>query len=367
MNTRSVILNSFKKDISHFGEFHLLLTVKSFDLKAVRERYIQSRKRSKAGSVERRQPTPGGVVAMTISDGEIKQQKILANVTEARGIDIRGDTCVLSSEDKIFLFDSTTDIPKIIENPWFSYIHTVKFNRDGTKLLISSSGLDILFEIALQSNSILWEWLAWENGINKGENPKIGEFFILTRRPEEVEKLKKRGENVLLISDPRAQQLPTALRAAFINSAEYNSQGNILATQFHAGRVIAIDRRTGRFTTIIDGLSRPHGGMEYKNGCLATDTAGGGVFFKNDEELIRYDFTTLPGKSEATKDMEWLQTSHFHNDTIITVDSNRTSFIFFDPDAKKYMAVPFDSNWAVQDFVLLENYKEKLFMKIGKL
>jgi hypothetical protein len=104
--------------------------------------------------------------------------------------------------------------------------------------------------------------------------------------------------------------------------------------------------------------------MCYQNGYLATDTAGGGVVHKSAEQTVRYDFTNLSGKSESTKDLEWLQTSHYLGDTIITIDSNRTSFVFFDTAAKKRMLVPFNSNWAVQDFVILDSYAEMLFEKI---
>ena len=81
-------------------------------------------------------------------------------------------------------------------------------------------------------------------------------------------------------------------------------------------------------------------------------------------KFVRYDFTNLPGKSESTKELEWLQTSHFQNEVIITIDSNRTAFVFFDIFAQKRMIVPFDTNWAVQDFVILDSYQKELFDKI---
>ena len=311
MKISEYALKNFEEDQRHFDNTDLLVTVKSFDLLAIRKRYLESRKRNKAGSVERRAPAQGGVVAISIADGKIVKQKILAHITEARGIDVCGEKCVLSSEDKIFLFKDNEAVPVTIEHPWFSYIHTVKFNDDESRLLISSSGLDILFEYDLKSMSILWEWLAWEHGISKGENPEGGGSFVLTRDQEAADRMRAKGEKVKIITKPKEQQLPTALRAAFINSAEYGNKGEVLATQFHAGRVIRIDKSNGTFIPLIDGLTRPHGGMLFKDGYLATDTAGGGVVINSEKELSKFDFSTLPGKPDSARDIEWLQTSHF--------------------------------------------------------
>ena len=127
---------------------------------------------------------------------------------------------------------------------------------------------------------------------------------------------------------------------------------------------LELDRDTGTFEKKIDGLTRPHGGMEYSSGLLATDTAGGAVVRQDENTSVRYDFTTMPGKAEGTENMEWLQTSHFADNTIITIDSNRTSFVLFDPEAGKRAIVPFSADWAVQDFVLLKGNQEALYTKI---
>ena len=170
----------------------------------------------------------------------------------------------------------------------------------------------------------------------------------------------------MLIIKPKEQHLPTALRAAFINSVEYGAPGSVLATQFHAGRVIEIHMADKTFSPVLDGLTRPHGGMLYDDGMIATDTAGGAVVHKTAEAVTRFDFTALPGKSDDTKDLEWLQTSHLNDKVIITIDSNRTAFVFFDPQNKKYMTVPFDPNWAVQDFIVMDDPQPALIKKINQ-
>jgi endonuclease I len=61
----------------------------------------------------------------------------------------------------------------------------------------------------------------------------------------------------------------------------------------------------------------------------------------------------LPGKQSDVQNLEWLQTSHNLDNTIVTIDSNRSNLTFFDVKEEKRMHVEFDPNWAVQDFVFV--------------
>jgi nucleoside-diphosphate-sugar epimerase len=58
-----------------------------------------------------------------------------------------------------------------LTHPWFSYIHTVDFNHDQTKVVVSSSGFDLIQEWSLESETLTGEWLAWENGFNEALDP----------------------------------------------------------------------------------------------------------------------------------------------------------------------------------------------------
>lgn len=366
MQTETIDLSTFEENSDYFGSSTLLLTVKSFDLQAIRKRYLKSKTRSKSGSVERREPALGGLVLVGIANGKIQEQTVLATYTEARGIDVRGDFLAVSSENKIYIFKSGENRPKIISHPWLSYVHTVKFNKDCSKILVASSGVDTLLEFDVNSGECLWEWLAWEHGLNRGENPETGESHILTRNPKEAITLKEQGEKVILIQNPNEEKLPTALRAAFMNSAEYESDEIILSTFFHFGEVRRIDKTTSNMEILIDGLSKPHGGMNYDDGYLVTDTAGGRVVLSQRNKKIVINFTDLPGKTEAVKDLEWLQTSHWKQNIIVTIDSNRTSLTFYDLDKEKQMHVPYNPDWAVQDFTFITPKQKGLLVKVEK-
>ncbi len=348
-------VSQFREDAGHFPRTELLLAVKSFDLQAIQKRYLDSRSRSKTGSVERRHPTQGGVVHIIVDNGKIVQNRVIATLTEPRGVDFTKGYAAVSSEDKVFLFQIGENHPNVIEHPWLSYIHTVRFNKDRSRVLVTSSGLDTILEFDTSSGECLWEWFAWDHGINEGKNPRSNESFTLTRHAEEASRIEAMGKKVLLISDPRKQAIPTALRAAFINTAEYDGNGGILATLFHAGEVIVISTAACSWRRIIDGLNKPHGGMIYEDGYMVTDTGGGRVVFMTEEECLSYDYSKLPGKSGLLEKLEWLQTSRHRYQMIATIDSNRHSLIFLDTQAKKRTQVEYDPNWAIQELAFLED------------
>ncbi|NIU02014.1 MAG: hypothetical protein GWN01_14230, partial [Nitrosopumilaceae archaeon] len=99
------------------------------------------------------------------------------------------------------------------------------------------------------------------------------------------------------------------------------------ATLFHAGKVLKIFPSNSSIEVVIDGLSKPHGGMLYPNGYLVTSTGSGAVYCKGENELNIYDFSTLPSKPVALKNLEWLQFSNCLDDIVLSVDSNRHALV----------------------------------------
>lgn len=355
-------LTSFKRDSKFYGSLKFLITVKSFDLQAIRKRYLESKRNpsGRAGSVERRDPGLGGVVGLELSNGKMASGEVLAKLREPRGVDAYHDCITVAAENVVHIWKGHDYFS--IQHPWFSYIHTVFLSRpDADKLLISSSGLDCLFEYKLPPQADpSWEWFAWENGFDKGNDPKDGKPVRLTRDPSRAAEWERTGERARLIHDPMSQTLPTAMRAAFINSAIYDtdSQAKLFATFFHEGSVYSIDQITGKADKVLDGLKNPHGGRRYKGGILATSTGHGEVVWKTDSGEHRYNFSKLPGKAEGLENLEWLQNTASVGEFLVTIDSNRTSFIIFDPEQALYDIIPYDPDWAVQDLMPSEGIEE---------
>lgn len=355
MNKEIIDLSKFQVAPNHWDTIKLLVAIKSFNLQAIRKRYLASQKRSKTGSVERRNPSLGGIAYLEIKKGNIIRKEMLARLKEPRGIDYKKKLLAISSENKIYVFNIGREKVNTIKHNWFSYIHTVKFNQNCHKLLIASSGVDTIMEFDLEKKKLDWQWLAWEEGFNTGINPQTGKKHVLTRSPQKAKLLEKENINNILITNPQKKNLPTALRAAFINSAEYFDDNKILLTLFHEGKLIQIEKKSKKMTTIISGLNKPHGGMRFSNYYLITDTATGHVIVKNQNKQLNYNFRNLSGKCDIVGDFEWLQTSHSYNDSVITIDSNRNNFTIYNPKIKKINQVFYNKNWAVQDFVILDN------------
>ena len=282
---------------------------------------------------------------------------------EPRGVDSFEEITAFSSEDRIYLLYG--DFLKTITNPWFSYIHTLDIEKgDKKSMLVSSSGFDSIFEYSIDKQQKTFEWFAWENGFDHGVDPGSGEKLFLTREETKAAQYKSEGKNYLFISDPANQTLPTAKRAAFINSVVYDpdNKGNVIATFFHEGAVYEIDRGSGKATKVLDGLKNPHGGMKLEsNSYGGTSTTGGEIVIGNTVNQTRYNFKNLKGKPEYLEDMEWVQNTRIIEDNFVAVDSNRNAFMIIDPEKKLISRVEFDPNWAIQDLVvshLRENQKQ---------
>ncbi len=353
---RTIIeIADYRRDSGFYSSIDLLLTIKSFDLKTIRKRYIDSLSNlsGRTGSVERREVSLGGIVGIKIEGGKITKEEKLCTLKEPRGIDLKHGQLAISSENRVYLLGDS-DVESI-ENDWFSYIHTVKFHPDNTdKLLVSSSGFDAIFEYDLSDNSQCFEWFAWEHDFNKGVDPASGEDLYLTRQADEAIKYRESGVNYLHIQNPVEDVLPTAKRAAFINSVDYDlaNPDSILATFFHLGAVNRIDKSSGASATVIEGLKKPHGGGSRESGYMVTDTAGGAVVIGSASSLIEYSLRGLPGKPVELNEQEWIQNAISHGNIIVAIDSNRTAFVIFDIQNEIYDLVTYDEDWAVQDAVI---------------
>ena len=369
MNLNRIDLSKYKKDKNFYPGIRLLVTIKSFDLKAIRERYLKSRnkKSNRTGSISRRETAIGGLAEITIENGKVTHQEIFTKVPEPRGIDSHEHITAFSSENKVHILHG--DQLKTLTNPWFSYIHTVDIDRSSEdKLLISSSGFDCIFEYEIYNEQCTYEWFAWENGFDHGIDPETGEKLYLTRNPEIASKYDREDKNYLLIDDPGNQVLPTAKRAAFINSVVYDptEKDNFIATFFHEGAVYQIDRESGHSKKILDGLNNPHGGMKLQSGkVMGTSTKGGEVVINENNTQYRYDFSKIPGKPEFLSDFEWIQNSIITKQgNIISIDSNRNSFVIFNAEKNLIDFISYDENWAVQD--IIENAADTVQLKLLK-
>jgi hypothetical protein len=364
-------LSRFERNASFYGSLDLLVTIKSFDLQAIRKRYLQSRARAaqggkRTGSVERRQPSMGGVARVRLEGGRC-QAEVLSRMIEPRGIDLVEDRqrrlhAAIAAENTVHWF--RPDGRGRLQHPWFSYLHTVQFQSGQPEhVVVSSSGFDWIGSFDLSREGAAVEaptrtWLAWEHGFDQGMDPASGKPYRLTRNPEMAKRWEAEGTACLLVEDPPEAAIPTARRAAFINSVAYDPMDPdaLLATFFHEGAVYRI-APDGSSERLLDGLKNPHGGRRRGVGIMATSTASGEIVERDATGIRRWQFARLGGKAEGMEEREWIQNTCVvpmeadRPEVLVAIDANRTCFAVIDTVEQRLDMVPFPQDWAVQDLV----------------
>lgn len=358
-------LKDWNRSSSFYPELELLISIKSFDLKAIRARYLAARSNlsGRGGSVERRAVSLGGISHLKLSKGSAVEINTISDLKEPRGLSSAGNRLAFSLENTVIIIDEKAVYS--FSNPWFSYIHTVAFHPSKKDVvLVSSSGFDALFEYHYPSGEQIGEWFSWENGINQAKN-KEGNKIHLTRSKDQHLAWEAQGIQHLFINDPLKDHLPTAQRAAFINTASYSEEGDILATLFHEGSVRRIDRASGESKIAIAGLRNPHGGFMISGGkIMATNTGEGELWIAEENSRTKFIANGLPDKAPEMGNSEWWQNAVAWGEFYLVIDSNRNAIIVIDPSQKQYDLVPFNENWAVQDLIVLNgsepSFKEYL-------
>jgi hypothetical protein len=102
---------------------------------------------------------------------------------------------------------------------------------------VASTGLDLLLEFS-RDGEILWNWWATDHGFE----------LTPTGCRRELDKS----------ADHRTIQYGTLNQTTHINSAAELPDGRFLASLFHQGMVIAIDRESGEWQPVLEGLDHPH-------------------------------------------------------------------------------------------------------------
>ena len=99
---KRIDISKFQRDSSFYGQVDLLLTVKSFDLQAIRKRYLETKKNKRSGSTQRRKPALGGVVSLSLNKGKLFNDEVLSQLKEPRGIDFLNNKLARSNVPLMF-------------------------------------------------------------------------------------------------------------------------------------------------------------------------------------------------------------------------------------------------------------------------
>jgi hypothetical protein len=163
-----------------------------------------------------------------------------------------------------------------VTHPWFNYLHSVELTPDGT-FLLASAGSDLITEVT-PDGDIVWEWFGPEHGY--GTRQDGGDVYVDRE------------------ADYRLLRSATSAQAMHVTSAIRGPDDNVLATLFHQGSLISIDRSTGCTKLLLESLSRPHGIHRRGHGFLLSDTLGHRILLLDSTYQLR---SVIPFGSD------WLQ------------------------------------------------------------
>jgi hypothetical protein len=194
--------------------------------------------------------------------------------------------------------DLSTVKRDVLSLPAFNLLHSLTRTQRG--YLVASTGLDAILEFT-RDGEILWDWWATEHGF---EYTPVGERRVIDKT-----------------ADYRGIKFGTLAQTTHVNSAAELPDGRILASLFHQGMIIAIDRETGNWQPVLEGLDHPHSIRVLSNDYITLADTGRGralmVKIKDGKGTI---------EREVNAETNWLQDSYYdyRSDSWILVDGKNT-------------------------------------------
>jgi hypothetical protein len=192
----------------------------------------------------------GRLVLLDWSRREILADKAFPGAT---GLATQGRRIVAASwtDPYAYVHEDGEEIGKFTHR-WFNYVHSVDLTPQGN-VLFACAGSDLIAEFTLDGEA-LWDWFGAEHGYGV--------------RPDGVPVFFDRETDYRVIRSGAAEH------AMHVNSAIALPNNSVLATLFHQGALISIDRDRKIARVVLDGLSRPHGVHARNGGYLLSDTLG---------------------------------------------------------------------------------------------
>ena len=279
------------------------------------------------GSYEKPKEDPGG------------QLVILENGTR-RSIDLKMAAGLVATENSIFvtsfasIHEVDTDLANIhrdvISSPLFNALHSLSRTQNG--YLVASTGLDLLVEFNREGD-ILWQWWATDHGF---EHTPVGQL-------REIDKA----------ADHRTIKYGTLSQTTHVNSAAELPDGRILASLFHQGTVIVIERETGKWQTVLEGLDHPHAVhvLDAEHFTVA-DTVHGRALLVNLHGNIGHI------EEEIQAETSWLQDCQYSvkHDCWVLVDGKNSRILLYGgrSGAKSFTQIDLDQEWRLYEALVLD-------------
>jgi hypothetical protein len=252
------------------------------------------------GSREKPKEDQGGLLCILREDGSVKAS---LDLPMPAGLAFTDDGILVASSYDIFHVsrDLATVDQQTISLPSFNLLHSLSRSQRG--YLVASTGLDVILELT-RTGEVLWDWWAVDHGFT--QTPTGEERYI--------------DKSV----DYRGVKFGTLGQTTHVNSVAELPDGTILATFFHQGALVAIDRASGEVRTVLDGLDHPHSvRILNENYVTIADTGRGRGL------LVRLQDLKGTIEAEVPADTTWLQDCSYNvaQDLWFLVDGKNSRII----------------------------------------
>jgi hypothetical protein len=223
---------------------------------------------------------------------------------------------------RVLVFDSELELVDIIVHRLMSDLHGVTLTPRGD-LLVSSSGIDGLLQLN-RSSKLVWSWLAADHG--------YGDKRVTGRRRMSVD------------MDYRQAEINTGEQFTHLNSCLQFNDGYgrevVLATLFHQGELIRIDKQSGAVDVLVTGLKQPHSVRRTRTGWSIANSGGDSVV------LLDEDFWIT---EVISSDFNWVQDAvELVDARLLIADANNNRLVIWDQDlACPCEELKLNSEWKV--------------------
>jgi len=299
------------------------------------------------GSYEKPKEDLGGALCLIEDKGIPPPRGHDKSDPDLKTIELQMAAGMVTSEKGVFVtsFGSVHEVDAdlssvrqhMVSSPLFNALHSISRTQRG--YLVASTGLDLLLEFN-RDGEILWSWWATDHG------------FELTPagRPRELDKS----------ADHRTIKYGTLSQTTHVNSAAELPDGRILASLFHQGTVIVIDRETGAWQVVLEGLDHPHA-VRVLNEGIPRDKSGNYFTVADTVHgkalLVRTNNKGGHVEEEIDAGTNWLQDCHYdsiHNCWILVDGKNsRISLRRGRSGERTFAQFDFDPEWRLYEAHIL--------------
>jgi hypothetical protein len=275
------------------------------------------------GSMVKPKEDQGGVVSLIV-DGNVASTR---DITMPTGMVISDNGILVAAVDTVH--ELSSDISRMTDNvvslPQFNLLHSLSRTRDGS-YLVASTGLDAILEFT-RDGKLLWSWWSTDNGFDR---TPLGAHRSIDKK-----------------ADHRGIKYGTLMQTTHVNSVAELPDGRILASLFHQGMVVTIDRKTGKWQPFLEGLNHPHSIriVDDHHITLADTGRGRGLMLElgKKPKII----------SEVQAPTTWLQDCYFDqaNNHWLLVDgvSSRVVIREADDSKKEVATIQLDPEWRLYE------------------